>query len=88
MGMFLLLAMVASRTERRLISEPHAALPSVPLSTKMKCVWCGLSGAPLMLAGLPRYDACERTQRIARVAGLSVRQNAVSHAAQACTAFD
>ena len=84
----MLFEIACSSFDRISISEPHAALPSVPLSTKMKCVWCGLSGAPLMLAGLPRYDACERTQRIARVAGLSVRQNAVSHAAQACTAFD
>ena len=55
MGIFLLFEIACSSFDRISISEPHAALPSVPLSTKMKCVWCGLSGAPSTVAGVGRY---------------------------------
>ena len=47
----------ASSAERSSISEPHAAPPVLPLSTKTKCVWCGLSGAPSRVGGDGVYDA-------------------------------
>ena len=50
MGVPLISAATDSRAERMGISEPHAELPSTPLSTKMKCVWYGLRGAPLRSA--------------------------------------
>ena len=47
MGVPLISAATDSSAERMGISEAHAAEPSSPLSTRTKCVWYGLSGAPL-----------------------------------------
>ena len=35
-----------SMAKRSAISFPHAARPSLPVSTRMKCEWCGSSAAP------------------------------------------